>query len=303
MIRTYTAHLPGLLPVYTTTGRKGQSAFAILAPSEQGVTTAPYRPTDEERSRLLRLYARPAFGGLRALAVSFESDPAILRALLPPPLEPATRPLVRIDIHHVARPNCLGPFFGAGVNIACQYQGQQGNFCLAMPMSTEAAVLFGRELYGEPKKLARISLERRGREASGVVERHGITYIELRATLTEEAPPPATAEWLQFYFKYLPSPDGRGFDLGPELVQVRHTGPVRRLERGRGEVILRESPHDPVAALPVRKVLGAAWSEGDTYTEGQVLCQVDPEAFLPYMFFKSDDWGLLAAEAQAGDSH
>ena len=100
----------------------------------------------------------------------------------------------------------------------------------------------------------------------------------------------------------MPAPDGRGFDNDPVLVRVRHTGHTRLIERLEGEVLLRESPHDPVADIPIREVLGVSYSEGDTYTHGEILTRVPGESFLPYMFGKVDDLALLAGQAPGNSS-
>ena len=39
----------------------------------------------------------------------------------------------------------------------CSYDGVEGTYQITMPMTTEAAVVGGRETYGEPKKLAQIT--------------------------------------------------------------------------------------------------------------------------------------------------
>jgi len=89
--------------------------------------------------------------------------------------------MVTVSVSEIGRSNCVGPFNGAGVNVACTYEGQDGVYCLAMPMSTDTAVIFGRELYAEPKKLADIELDQRpGGHVRGTVTRRGITIIELR---------------------------------------------------------------------------------------------------------------------------
>jgi len=41
-------------------------------------------------------------------------------------------------------------------------RGIEASYCLAMPMSTDVAIIFGRELFGEPKKQGRVSLESDG---------------------------------------------------------------------------------------------------------------------------------------------
>ena len=206
-----------------------------------------YVKTLDEVRRLRALYAAPAFERFRGLSAVFRTDPEVIAALLPPPLEPADE--------------------------------------------------LGRELYGEPKKVADIRVRRDGDETTGTIERYGIAYIEIRGRAVERLRAGPSRETSRFYFKFMPAPDGCGFDNDPVLVRVRHTGSTRLVERLEGELLLREAPHDPVADVPVRELLGLTYSEGDTYTRGEILARVPGESFLPYMFGKIDDLELLAGEA------
>ena len=57
--------------------------------------------------------------------------------------------------------------------VRARYQDVEGDFCLAMPMSTDVAIIFGRELFGEPKKQARVQLKSDGDVMRASVERFG----------------------------------------------------------------------------------------------------------------------------------
>src|SRR5690606_27316828 len=133
----------------------------------------------QEVDGLARIYAAPSFLDIRTLRIPFETDPEAIAEIIPPPLGPADRPSVSIAVSEIGRSNCVGAFNGCTVNIACTYQGEPGQYCLMMPMTTDTAVLFGRELFAEPKKLADITLaEVRPNQFVGTVTRHGITFIE-----------------------------------------------------------------------------------------------------------------------------
>lgn len=250
-----------------------------------------YVKTPEQVARLQDALAAPAFLDIRSLGVTFESDPDVLAELLPPPLALAGDARVSVSVSEIRRSNCVGPFNGAQVTIPCEFEGEQGNYCVTMPMSTDTAVIFGRELYAEPKKLADISLtvDESGR-ARGTVTRHGVTYIELRGAF-EDRPSvverPYTA--YHYYVKYMPSADGRGFAHDPELVRVTHRGLTRSVTQGNATITFRESPHDPIIDIPVLSVLGATLSEGETYTQAEVVATLNPAAFMPYAFGKMDD--------------
>ncbi len=255
-----------------------------------------YVKTLREVRRLQQLYAAPAFEQFRGLSATFRTDPEVIAAILPPPLEPADEPIASAGVSWIGRSNTLQPFGAGGLNVRCRYEGIVGDYPVTMPMSTDSAVVFGRELYGEPKKVADIRVRRDGDEITGTIERYGVAYIEIRGRVAGRLRAGESRETSRFYFKFMPAPDGRGFDNDPVLVRVRHTGRTRLVERLEGELLLRESPHDPVADIPVRELLGLTYSEGDTYTHGEILTRVPGESFLPYMFGKIDDLELLAEE-------
>ncbi|MFE1861971.1 acetoacetate decarboxylase family protein [Streptomyces anandii] len=221
------------------------------------------------------------------VAALWETDPEAVAAVLPPPLKPTGSPLVRVSISQVGMP---GYPLGAGsFAVAAAHDGVEGWYPLVMPMTHERALTGGREVFGEPKKLGEVTLEREGDLIRAVLARHGIAFVEVRGTVSGELPPPEPAPRTDFYVKFLPAVDGSGFDAEPVLVHcVRHEK-VRRLQRVTGEVVLRESPYDPVADLPVRRLLGITLGEKTGDQRGRVVERVDARALLPYVHQRYDD--------------
>ena len=249
--------------------------------------------TSDEVKRIQAIYSRCQFLGTRNLTVLFETTPEAVKALLPPPLEPMPGALGSAWVGEIGNSNCVGPFLGAALYIRARYQDIVGNYCITMPMSTPEAVTFGRELFGEPKKLAKVVFEHQDDYVWGSAERHEIRYLSLRGRLTGAA---ATGrqETSSFFFKFMPRAGGSGFDYPPLLVHVTGDVNIEVARRGRGELIFRDSPHDPVADIPVTQVIEAVYTEGHVYTSGRVLCEVDPEAFLPYAYSKIDAYDVVA---------
>jgi acetoacetate decarboxylase len=253
-----------------------------------------YVKSAEEIRDLLQRHAEPAFLDRRGLAIQFETEPEFVRAVLPPPLEPAERPLASVGLSAFGASNCVGPFNGGAITVRCRYGDLEGQYCITMPMNTDTAVIYGRELYAEPKKLAAVTVEREGNRARATVARLGITTIALTADLTEPIPD-GSSEVNNFYFKFTIRADGTGLDHDPLLVCVRTTSTVRNAMRGTGTITFAESRHDPVSDIPIVRVLGASWSEGDTFTRGRTLTSVPADAFLPYAFGKMDDLAFLGS--------
>ncbi|MEU8894042.1 acetoacetate decarboxylase family protein [Streptomyces sp. NPDC048442] len=218
----------------------------------------------------------------------WESDPDAVAAVLPPPLKPTGRPLVRANISKVDLP---GYPLGAGsVAVAAEYGGREGWYPLVMPMTHERALIGGREVFGEPKKLGEVTVEREGLIVRASLARHGIAFVEVRGAVDRALPVPGEpTEKLDFYFKFLPAVDGRGFDADPVLVQCTRHEKVRKLEKVSGDVVLRESMYDPVADLPVRRLIEITLGEKTSDQSGKVVERVDAQALLPYIHQRYDD--------------
>ncbi|MEV5946521.1 acetoacetate decarboxylase family protein [Streptomyces sp. NPDC006692] len=217
----------------------------------------------------------------------WESDPDAVAAVLPPPLKPAERPLVRANISKVDLP---GYPLGAGsVAVAAVHDGQEGWYPLVMPMTHERALIGGREVFGEPKKLGEVTVERDGPVVRASLARHRIAFVEVRGTVAGPLPLPEPTRKTDFYFKFLPAVDGAGFDADPVLVHCVRNEKVRKLERIAGEVVLRESAYDPVADLPVRRLVEITIGEKTTDQKGRVAERVSAQALLPYIHQRYDD--------------
>ena len=244
----------------------------------------------EQIEKFQQAYRNPVFQDSFSLSTSFLTDPEVAREILPPPLEPADEPRVSVSIYTIGRSNCVGPFSGASVNLACRFQGEPGLYCIAMPMSTGVAINFGRDLFAEPKKLAEISLTEEDGHARGAVTRYGLTYIELTGEFEEPMEPvELSGTSHHYYFKHMPAADGIGLVHDPELIRVTHRGQTHQMVRGTGSLTFRESAHDPLIDIPVLSVGPATLSRGETSTTAEVVATVPQAQFMPYAFAKTDD--------------
>jgi acetoacetate decarboxylase len=240
---------------------------------------------DRRRAEATRSNAPPVWS--EALTAIWETDADVVAAVLPPPLEPAERPLVRATITRV---DMAGYVFGAGYfAVAARHEGQAGEYPLVMPMSSERAVIGGREVLGEPKKLGDVVVSRDGDRVSGTMSRLGITFVELQGRLVEELTPPPERLKTDFYFKFLPAPDGKGFDAEPALVYCYKTERARSLHRVEGEVTLRDSEFDPVVDLPVRTLVEMSYGERQTDQRGEIVSRVPAEWLTPFVHQRYDD--------------
>ena len=118
-----------------------------------------------------------------AVTAVYETDPEIIAAMLPPPLEPGPEPLVRITITRVEMPGL--PIFGAGwIGVQARHEDRLGEYPILMPMTTEQSLIGGREINGEPKKLAEVEVSRDGNHVSAHIARMGSVICEITGTVT-----------------------------------------------------------------------------------------------------------------------
>ena len=97
------------------------------------------------------------------LTVFWETKPEIVRQLLPPPLQPGKSPLVVSFAARYPRTNFGVSYLETALFLRAQFNGEEGNYCLAMPVTNDMALILGRETFGYPKKIADIRFQRSGK--------------------------------------------------------------------------------------------------------------------------------------------
>jgi acetoacetate decarboxylase len=250
------------------------------------------KPEAERRNREVEATSVGAWAD--TLTVIYETDPDVAAAVLPPPLQPAD-PLVRVTIASVAV-NGRAPFGAGSFSVRARHEGVEGDYALVMPMTTEQAVIGGREIFGEPKKLGEVALTRDGDHVVGTMGRLGVVFAEIRGDVVEALPIPPVRTRTDFYFKFLLSPDGKGFDNEPALVHCHREEQTGSLERVDGELILRESRFDPVADLPVRRVVEITTASRQSRQWGEIVTRVPGEWLAPFVHQRYDNLSPVGTE-------
>ena len=227
-----------------------------------------------------------------AVTAVYETDPEIIAAVLPPPLEPGDRPLVRITITRVEMPGL--PVFGAGwIGVQARHRDRLGEYPIFMPMTTEQSLIGGREVNGEPKKLGEVEVQRDGNHVSARIARMGYTVCEIVGRISETREN-YELEKTDFWLKLSPSCEQAGvLDQDPLLVYGEKTERTRLHEGIEGELILKEAPLDPVADLVVRRMVDLNWTERASTQVGRVIGPVPREGVQPFIHQRYDDLSVL----------
>jgi acetoacetate decarboxylase len=249
-----------------------------------------YGPRHEQRSREMEAASAEIWS--EAITAVYRTDPDALAEALPPPLEPGPEPLARLTITQVAIPGM--PTFGAGwFGIQARHGDRVGEYPLFMPMTTEQSTVGGRETYGEPKKLAEVWARRDGDAVEGGVARMGFTVCEIRGRVSEIREP-YRREKVDFWFKLSPSAETVGaLDQDPLLVYGEKVEQARIHDGVDGEVVLKDSPLDPIAELPVVEVVDINWTERTSSQVARIVGPVPRELVAPYLHQRYDDLSVL----------
>ncbi|TAJ27798.1 acetoacetate decarboxylase [Bosea sp. (in: a-proteobacteria)] len=86
------------------------------------------------------------------LIITYETDPEVIRAALPEPLEPAPGNLVFYEWMKMPDSSGFGDYEESGTGIRATYQGEPCNFSVQMYLDDEPPITGGREIWGFPKK-------------------------------------------------------------------------------------------------------------------------------------------------------
>ncbi|HWE65702.1 MAG TPA: acetoacetate decarboxylase family protein [Acidimicrobiales bacterium] len=230
-----------------------------------------------------------------AVTAIYETDPEIIAAVLPPPLEPGPKPLVRITITKVEMPGL--PMFGAGwIGVQARHGDRIGEYPILMPMTTEQSLIGGRETNGEPKKLGDVEVHRDGARVEARISRMGATLCEIVGSVRETRDN-YEIEKTDFWFKLSPSPEAPGqLDQDPLLVYGEKTERTRLYERIEGELIIKEAPLDPIADLVIRRVVDINWTERASTQVGRIIGPVPRADLAPYLHQRYDDLSVLGGK-------
>jgi acetoacetate decarboxylase len=256
-----------------------------------------YGRREVQRNR--EIEATSGKGGLiwcQAVTALWETDPEIVAAVLPPPLSPAERPLVRLTLTIVEMPGI--PAFGAGwLGVAAMHGDVPGEYPIFMPMTTEQSVIGGRETYGEPKKIAEVWARRDGDSIDAGISRMGYPLVEIRGKVTGKREP-YELDKRDFWFKVLPSPERPGeLDTDALLVYGEKHEQARVHEGIDGTVVLKDSPLDPIADLTITAMVDLNWTERASTQVGRTIGPVPAADFAPYLHQRYDDLSVLGKKS------
>jgi acetoacetate decarboxylase len=230
------------------------------------------------------LYAPPPkwFGG-RTLTVVFRADRDALNALIPPPLEPLPEPYGVVRVTELLNDQGtngtlledepeLAQYTEAVVCIPASYRGVVGNYDPFLWVNNHACAAAAREVYGLPKKMAKIFLSRfypsdpigPGKKLTGTLEGLSRRLLTASVRIRRIAAVSEMPKVETFYtLRYVPHPEHEGPEVY-QLLQFKHRDyKVAQLWAGDATLSFGDAPNEELLPLQPTEILGGFYMEAD----------------------------------------
>jgi acetoacetate decarboxylase len=214
------------------------------------------------------------------MTVFYRTDSEAVARLLPSQLEQVDD-LVIVHLYRMHDADWFGAYGESAIQVPARHAptGTVGAYSPYLFVESDGAIAAGREIYGQPKKQAAVTLAADGDLLIGRVTRNGIDV--LTATMAYKQRPADEADLerhagfrTNLNLKVVPSVDG-GIAVRELTARTLADVEVHWVWRGPGTVELRPNAQAPVHMLPVRDVIESFhWSADFTLVHGQVLEQL-----------------------------
>jgi acetoacetate decarboxylase len=220
------------------------------------------------------------------LKIVYRTDPDKIAALLPPGIEPGANPNVNITIYNFPVPD--EPEFGIVTSVDARFNGVEGEYTLGYGIDQESAIFVSQETNGQPKYPCTTDFYRLGPQVTARCVHQGYTFVEFKGLSTGPTEIPADYDQHEFWIKVSRAVSvggpATGYDFPPQVVQVSSRYGTAWREEVQGELVLRDSPWDPLKTeLPMLEQLSAyLWWPVFLDRQMKLAGPLDPEGFLPF---------------------
>jgi acetoacetate decarboxylase len=222
------------------------------------------------------------------LRVVYRTDPNRIADLLPPGLSVGAQPTVHVHFYQV--PIKGEPEYGCVVKVRASFQDVDGYYLVGNGIDQESAIFISHELNGQPKFPCSIDYYRLGSRVVARATHQGYTFVEFSGEIGDDITGSWTTEVAEdeWWLKYLRATGGREkqYDFPPHVVRVSSTSTTDYVIAVDGELVLRESPWDPIAELlPIEEQMSAVLYKATMDYSARSLTlagTLDPDAFWPY---------------------
>ena len=200
----------------------------------------------------------------QAISIKFETDPESALDVLPAPLELIEPAAANLSFYWYPF-TTFGPYHEAILRLYARHEGKPLTYIAQIFVDTEPPMLAGREVWGYPKKLAKIGFERDKDMVVGWLERPQGVRLATAIMRPEQPAGALSSNGPTTGLRIIPSAEPT--DKRPALAELiaadtEHT--IREAWAGPGSISFPDhSVLDPVDRFPVKRILKAVYMEYD----------------------------------------
>lgn len=206
------------------------------------------------------------------LLVAFETDAKTLKQCVPAPVVPNKENLMFVSVADFLCSG-FGRYLEAHVFTTGTFKRRPVNYSIYLILDNDIAIGAGREIWGFPKKLGRLTLDMQDDVVHTTVERGGITVIDAAVQMLEFGTPEdiaGTPEWIAR--KFIPNVAS---DAPPDVDQLTSTVltniTVGEVHKGPATLSFNPSPADRLHEIPIKKIHGGFYFQSEmTLPDGEV---------------------------------
>ena len=213
------------------------------------------------------LYTAPPYQtqGNRSISVLFQTTPETLRELVPTPLvlNPNSLMFVYFAQFNVVAPQKFA-YQEAGIGVPVSFIDTPGQYAVYLYLDHAGAIVVGREIYGWPKKDAKISFTENDMVISAQVEREGVRLIDAtlhRSDRIDPLPKQPNLPW--FNLKLIPSVKK---DAPPDVMQLTSMQietELKEVQTGSATLKFGSSVLDPLGNIPIVRIIEGRYTVDD----------------------------------------
>jgi acetoacetate decarboxylase len=204
----------------------------------------------------------------------------IVREILPPPLEVPGDPQVYVYHCFWEKPAFGSGYYESAQMVRARHQGREGWYLLAMYVDEDVSLWIGRELFGLPKRMAKVTLERDGNVVRGTTTRHGIKIMTADMQIKEARPHEKLMETWSARWCLNPNVE---LEFA-QLLSLTYRVDDKESYVGEGSVKYETSESDPVQQLEMVEPLTCWFMVHDMYRQPPAkIFDFKAQEFYPYL--------------------
>lgn len=211
------------------------------------------------------------FTDTKLVSITFKTTPETLQKLVPKPLVPNPDSIMYVYIarfnpqdytsgEFVYKTSSATSYLEVAFGVPVVFENQPGRYMVYMYLDKAVPLVFGREMWGYPKKDAEITMIEEGEKITVQAERRGTMLIRAAFQRTEKIDPiPNRPPTVTYNLKFIPSVKK---NAPPDVMQLTSNTTdyrVRELYKGNATLELGTSSIDPLGKIPILQIVRAEY--------------------------------------------